>query len=557
MNEVIIVKPDKCQGCNACIRACPAPEANVVKVLEDGRMVVNVNPDKCIACGECVRTCVHDARDYIDDTEACMQRLETDKIIILATPSIKSALPRQWKGVLDWFKKKGCLVYDVSFGADICTWAHLRAIESKQVGNVISQPCAAIVRYIETYQPKLLQNISPIHSPILCSATYIRKYQRRTNPIAVLSPCIAKKMEFTDTGLVDYNVTIKKLMEYFDKNEIRIPAAPVTDFDYDFDDTQGQLGGIYPRPGGLKDCLLAHDPDLNIVTAEGVQSVYGQLDTYAAIGDNKHPQVFDVLSCEFGCNSGPGTGTKQNNFDMLAVMKQVRDNAESKRKGGGLFGRGEDRLFKQFDDELQLQDFIRHYKPGVMSVIPNDNQLEEVYIRMCKDTPEKRKHDCHACGYKSCRDMAIAIYRGINIPENCIVHEHDVLQTSSTELSVDNTRLAEITSDCIDISEKLKSNVSEINENMEVIKGSNSKTSTRATEVNDLLQSVIEFCNANSTMDEESVTQLVEILATTQKAFKSLDKNVTRTNESSEAINESIVRIGGLVDEIKTVLART
>ena len=49
----------------------------------------------------------------------------------------------------------------------------------------------------------------------------------------------------------------------------------------------------------------------------------------------------------------------------------------------------------------------------------------------------------------------------------------------------------------------------------------------------------------------------MEILATTQKAFKSLDKNVTRTNESSEAINESIVRIGGLVDEIKTVLART
>ena len=89
---------------------------------------------------------------------------------------------------------------------------------------------------------------------------------------------------------------------------------------------------------------------------------------------------------------------------------------------------------------------------------------------------------------------------------------------------------------------------------METINKSTKKTGTRAAEVHEFLDSIIEFCNANSTMDEESVSQLVEILATTQKAFGSLDKNVNVTNTSSEAINESIIRIGELVDEINAAL---
>ena len=140
MSEIIIVKPDKCVGCNACVRACPASEANMTKILEDGRFVTTVNSDRCIACGECVKACNHGARDYLDDTDAAMSRImKGEKLVILATPAIKSVYPTRWKSILDWFKKKGCIIYDVSLGADICTWAHLRAIENKKVPNIIKQ----------------------------------------------------------------------------------------------------------------------------------------------------------------------------------------------------------------------------------------------------------------------------------------------------------------------------------------------------------------------------------------------------------------------------------
>ena len=554
-SELIIVKPDKCVGCNACVRACPAPEANITKMLDDGRFVTTVNSDKCIACGECVRVCAHGARDYIDDTEAAMSRLRNDKLIILATPAIKTVFPTKWKGILDWFRSKGCIIYDVSLGADICTWAHLRAIEQKKVGNVITQPCAAIVKYVEIYQPKLLSNLSPIHSPISCAVTYIKKYLRRDNPIAVLTPCIAKKAEFEETGIVEYNVTFQKLEEYFDKNGIKVATNSANDFDYKFEEMQGQLGAVYPRPGGLRDNLWLHDPEINVTTSEGVYKVYPELDMYAQMPDFKHPEVFDVLSCEFGCNVGPASGTKQTVFDVMSTMRDIEKDAKKKRKTSA-FG-GADKLFEKFDKELKVSDFMRTYKAVTPTPPPTDRQLDAVFEMMGKHTEEERNYNCHACGYTSCRDMATAICRGLNTADNCIVHAKSVLTARHSNLQKQHELLSEITSECLALSDKLKESLVNINTNMDTIGDSTHKTSERANVVNDLLTSVIAFCKSNTTMDAGSVGQLVEILETTLDAFKDLDNNVNVTNESSDIIRESIKDISGLVDSINENLKKS
>ncbi len=557
MNELVIVKPEKCQGCNACVRACPASEANVVKRLDDGRFVTSVNPNKCIACGECVKVCQHGARDFIDDTEECMSRVIKEKIIIMASPAIKTVFPNKWKGILDWFKKQGCSVYDVSLGADICTWAHLRMIEQGKFGNIVTQPCAAIVKYIETYVPKMLSNLSPVHSPVACGAVYIKQYLRRTNPIAFLSPCIAKKAEFEETGLIDYNVTFKKLMDYFERNGITIPTNTTEDFEYKFEDTQGQLGSVYPRPGGLRDNLWLHDPELNITTSEGVHKVYPELDMYSRMSESKHPQVFDVLSCEFGCNIGPATGSAQTVFDVMATMRTIELEAKGRRKSAGIMGRGEDKLFKRFDEELRVADFVRTYKGTMPAPVPNAKQLEPIFEKMGKHTEDDRNYNCRACGYNSCRDMAIAIARGVNTPENCVVHAKSVLLARHSELAKQHERLAEITAECLELSNNLKGEVKEITANMETIGESTSATSERAAVVKDLLQNVVAFCNENPTMDADSVKQLINILEMTISAFSALDDNVTKTTESSEGIHKSIDAIRALVENINEALVKT
>ena len=557
MNEIIIVKPEKCVGCNACVRSCPSPEANITRQLDDGRFITAVNQEKCISCGECVKVCNHGARDYIDDTEECMSHVIKEKLIIMAAPAIKTVFPNKWKGILNWFRKQGCTIIDVSLGADICTWAHIRSIEQNSVNNLITQPCAAVVKYIETYQPKVLKNLSPIHSPVACAATYVKKYLRRTNPIAFLSPCIAKKEEFLETELIDYNVTFRKLMDYFDRNGITIPTDSDPGYEYKFDELQGQMGAVYPRPGGLRDNLWLHNPDINITTSEGVHKVYKELDMYAKMSESKHPQVFDILSCEYGCNMGPGTGNTQTVFDVMATMRSIEADAKSRIKSTGLMGRGEDRLFKKFDDELRLADFFRTYKPSMPSPVPTDMQLEPIFEKMGKHTPNDRKYDCHACGYNTCREMAIAIYRGLNTPENCIIHAKSVLLARHSALTKQHERLAEITAECLEMSAKLKSDVGNINTSMTNIKDSTAATEERATVVKDLLENVVEFCRQNPTMDEDSVEQLTGILETTIDAFSSLDDNVNITMENSEAINSSINEIVKLIEDINKTLIKT
>ncbi len=546
MSDIIVVKPEKCVGCNACVRNCPAPEANITKMLEDGRFITSVNSDKCIACGQCLKVCTHNARDYVDDTRICMQRLEKDKTIILVSPAIRTALPNHWVGILDWFKSKGCVIFDVALGADICTWAHLKVMQDQRRIKYISQQCAAVVKYIETYQPSIVKNLSPIHSPIGCTVAYIKKYLRRTNPIAVLTPCIAQKNEFVETGLVEYNVTFNKLMEYFDANGIVIHTNSEDEYEYRFDDMQGQLGSIYIRPDGFKDNLRLHDPELNIYSTEGISSAYSNIDAYADTKDSNRPEIMDVISCEYGCAMGPAADIKSSPFTVMKLVNNLESEAKKRRKTS-VFRQAEDKLFKKFDEELQVEDFMRTNKPQMTSPIPSDVQLDTVFKMMGKDTDAAKCYDCRACGYNSCREMATAICRGLNSPNNCIIRSKDILVELQKGINEQEEKYTEITNKCRDLFEDLQEKFGNVKTNTVTLEESSAKTSEKTKVLNDLVTNIIIFCKNNDRLNKEGINQMIVILETTLKSLQSLDESIGTTNENFD-------KISATVDEIKTVI---
>ena len=175
---------------------------------------------------------------------------------------------------------------------------------------------------------------------------------------------------------------------------------------------------------------------------------------------------------------------------------------------------------------------------------------------MGKHTPEEREFNCHACGFNSCKDMAIAIARGLNTPDNCIIHAKSVMLAKHSSLSVHSEKLEVVASECLELSEKLKADIVNITSSMDSIDESTSATKERASVVKDLLQNIVTFCSDNPTMDEDSVEQLIGILNTTIDAFSALDDNVNITNENSEAIKGSVSKINSLVDEINKVLGK-
>lgn len=404
---MVRVVENKCIGCNACIRTCPVVTAN----RYDGN-VVHVNHDACIQCGECIKHCQHGAREYIDDIDRLFDDLKKGKrISLIVAPAIKTAMDGKWRHVLQWLKQQGvCEVYDTSFGADICTYMHLEYVKQNPDAKMISQPCAAIVNYAEKHKPELLTRLSPVHSPMMCEAIYVRNYLGNTDTLVGLSPCIAKGDEFANTGIIAYNVTFRKLSEYIKDKGISLPTGHS---DFEWSDFRGYDGAFYPIPGGLKECLKVHAPGLSVTTSEGVQKVYEDFDTYLQASQSNLPTVYDVLSCEFGCNSGVGARADFKQFDSYNIMSKVFSYAETQ----AMRKRFNTKVFKQ----LRLTDFIRKYQNRSQTNAIGEDAITEAFKTLNKITAADRSIDCHACGYKSCRDMAKAIASSCNVPDNCVM----------------------------------------------------------------------------------------------------------------------------------------
>lgn len=61
---------------------------------------------------------------------------------------------------------------------------YLNYITKYNFNGGISQPCPAIVDYIEKYVPDLVPKIVPVHSPMMCAAIYAKKYMNISDKLA-------------------------------------------------------------------------------------------------------------------------------------------------------------------------------------------------------------------------------------------------------------------------------------------------------------------------------------------------------------------------------------
>ena len=433
MRKIISNDPGKCVGCNRCIRVCPIEEANIA-IEENDSIVVKVDNDKCIACGACITACKHDSRNYEDDTERFFADLQRGvKISVFSAPAIKTNFP-QWQRILAWLRMLGAeKIYDVSLGADICSWGHIRYLQRNPGKNIITQPCPAIVNYILKHRPDLTPHLSPVQSPMLCTAIYMRKYEGINSRIAAISPCIAKTHEFEATGLVDYNVTLNGLHEYM-KNQC--PSLP--DEAGAFDHYESGLGFLYPMPGGLKENVEHYlGKVVRIDRAEGQQTVYRALDEYAEQSSHNLPIVFDVLNCAEGCNMGTGCIPNDRSiFEKQATLSNALQTALSDNEYL-------DQLYERFDNTLRLEDFMRAYfSEPVKSHQVSTQEIENAFIKLGKIDELSRTFDCGACGSDSCLEMARKIVKGVNTPRNCLDKaQKDISAKHATAMELQNSNM--------------------------------------------------------------------------------------------------------------------
>lgn len=533
---MILFDADKCVSCNSCIRACPVPEANKA-VTRDGKTVYDIDPDKCISCGACVKECSHGARTYEDDTQRFWDDMKSgEKIVLLAEPSIKVAFDGCWRNVLEFLRKSGSgEVYDVSFGADICTWAHIRFVEKQPGKKLISQPCPAIVNYVLKYVPEAVGNLSPVQSPVLCAAVYLRKYLGVTAKIAALTPCIAKRDEFRLTGVVDYNVTFQHLDELLESRGFRLSEQKGKRSAFEFDGPQGIMGAIYPRPGGLKACLELEAPALNVITSEGTDHIYRELAQYSTVGARDLPDVFDVLSCGRGCGSGPAVGTPLSVYRMSGILNGIE---KYNRRSRVKFDRkGRDRQFLDFDRRLKYEDFLReHTAQPVKRLSATEEQIEEVLHGLGKNTPTEMNYNCHACGFATCRELAKAILDGTSTPSSCAQFTLHEAERRRAQIEQTNSSISDITRQLGEVVERLTASISSVSESTGGITQLNSQNDRAAAELSGVitqLQSLTENINASMEAINSSVTGFSKMTRNISDIARQI--NILAINASIEA----------------------
>jgi len=530
LSEVIHIDEDKCINCYACITGCP------VKYCMDGSGdKLTINPDLCIGCGNCILVCTHKARKLVDDTPHFFSDLKQgQKIVAVVAPAAASVFHEQYLNLNGWLKSIGVdAVFDVSFGAELTVVSYLEHIKVNNPRTVIAQPCPAIVSFIQIYHPELLPYLAPADSPMLHTAKLVREYypEYKNHKLVIISPCIAKRREFDETNIGDYNVTMFALKNYFQEQNINLSSFPETEYT----GPQAERAVGFSTPGGLMDTAERFVPGIRRKThkTEGVHTIYPYLREISKLLENEEvefPLLIDCLNCEKGCNGGPGTGNSKVAVPLLENPIRKRraklEEYHKPQKGEWVYKKYHQVLDKYWKKDLYNRGY-RNLSDNNTIKRPNEEELKAIYATMKKFT-DKDIYDCTSCGYGSCKSMATAIFNGINKKEHCA---HYILEMLEEERKVQ---------DLIDLLTEHINNATSLIDGIVQI-------------VHDLYENID---NQSKSVEESSkkteimVNSLMTTSELSQKKRKDIKGLLDNTTQSQESMRETILSIQGISQSV-------
>jgi iron only hydrogenase large subunit-like protein len=497
--------------------------------------IVDHHSDLCVGCGECIIACTHGARIGLDDFDVFMADLKQGvPIIAIVAPASAASFKGHYLNLNGYLKSLGVkAVFDVSLGAELTVKSYIEYMKRAKPKTVIAQPCPTLVSFIEMYRPELIPYLAPADSPMMHVMKMIRRFytEYKNCKIAAISPCYSKRREFDACKLGDYNVTFRSLEDYMDAQAIDVARFPAVEYD----NPPAERAVLFSSPGGLMRTVQRYDQDVMSRTRkiEGVNEVYHYFAHLAkAIQTGNAPvyQLIDCLNCSMGCNGGPGTRNRTKHLDDVEflVEKRQREARAKYQKGGRLRQYlGRKKLEKMLDNYWQPDLYKRGYvdRSSVFKNLvyaPSQQQIDEVYIRLHKTDPSHMLN-CGACGYRSCEQMAVAIFNGLNKVENC-VHYMELIAAEQNE---NETR------------QKLNAvydhTLGELHKNLDGI----SSLSTSIAETANYVFS--------------STSQIEKMVEGTQGIHSTLEKNaetVLKLNESSQDGKSRFHRIAELIDDV-------
>ena len=378
ITDALEIDSSKCVLCGRCIAACQKLAGTGIldynnrgfKTYVGPALNHNMDTTGCIFCGKCIQACPVGAIKEKDDIDQAIDMINDPEIYTVAqiAPSVRAALGEEF-GYKMGTNVEGKIyaalqklgfddVTDTNFAADVTIMEEgtelLGRIEKHLKGEDAVLPmftsCSpGWIRYIETYYPEFLPNLSTTKSPQQIQGALIKHYyadKLGVDPkkVRVISfmPCIAKKYEakrpeMETNGLrdVDLVLTTRELARFIKREGIDFNSLEDAKLTSPLAQYTG-AGVIFGATGGVmeaalrtvRDILEAKDyKDVDITPVRGTENVKeatltiaGKELTIAVVhGAVNFPEIFEkikanpgkyafieFMGCTGGCVNGGG-----------------------------------------------------------------------------------------------------------------------------------------------------------------------------------------------------------------------------------------------------------
>ena len=439
---------DRCHVCYTCVRGCPA---KAIRILDRQAEIV---ADRCIGCGNCVRVCGRGAKKVVNtvpDVEALLAG--GARVAALVAPSFAAEFydlcePQNPQVLVGMLRGLGFeLVTEVAFGADLVAHAYRKLLDSRTTGSrYIATTCPAVVGYVERYWPELVGHLAPVVSPMVAMARVLREMHGPGLRTVFIGPCLAKKVEASMAeleGEVDVVITFAELRTMFASHAIDASSTPGSDFD----PPHASIGTLFPLNRGL---FQAAGISEDLASTEAVAAHGGPASFVNAIeefaGGDVDFGLVEVLCCN-GCVSGPGMTSHEKTFRRRVRVAKYANESKHNRDAGEW-----ERQIARFSG----LDLSRKFVPfDQRTAMPSEEEIRHILRGMGKES-EADELDCKACGYSTCREHAIAIYRGLAETQMCLPYVIERFDQTVRQLS-DSNRQLESTQEQLMHSERLAS----------------------------------------------------------------------------------------------------
>lgn len=399
---------EQCIKCGQCRNVC-RNEIGVGKMYD-----LDMTNDQaiCIHCGQCANVCPVNAIQEVDDvTKVKAALLDPNKIVVVSTsPSVRSALGEEF-GLVEGSFVEGKMiaslralgipyVLDTNFSADLTIMEEASELIERITKATKPLPqftscCPAWVKFVETFYPQFIPNLSTAKSPIGMQGPTVKTYfakKYHLDPTKIvnvaLTPCTAKKYEIQRDEMnvsasihenakmrdMDVIITTRELARWLKSENIDFDALK----DGEYDSLMGAASGagvIFGNSGGVMEAAIR--TAYYLLVQENLPNEMMQFSTLRGMEGIKEANL-NILGKEIKVAVVHGTENARKLLERLIKKEVSYDFIEVMACRGGCIGGG-----GQPKTAIPMNDEIREARKNALY-----SKDEKQVIRFSHENPQ-------------------------------------------------------------------------------------------------------------------------------------------------------------------------